>query len=410
MKTRFNLSTAITALVLGTGCLWPPQAMAADVTIGSLSFPTVGKAISALGTSTYVTLIPDYTEFSSATISFTVSTSEAISLVYAVSETGAGAPEITVLDSATGEELASFDGETRADAEVLMRAFLTGLFGKEVEAFELLVANTPDDPVAGNPASLQTTMTNSTFNSGTDVGPSALTGGARGRGTLGRSHLGVSLQSGRYTGPGFSANITSLPLSYTMPFDDPRWALKLDAPLTFATVNGQDTFSGSIGVGLRIPVYDHWTLTPELRLGMTRNSALSINATLLNASITSNYRKSLRNGYQLVFGNSLTYSKSLTTSGVNYGVENVINKNGIEISGPTEFQLFGLPTNWQFSAVHTKIYGNPTYIDEWVDVSASIGTIASKNGVTWDSVRLGVTLTRANRGVKGINFNFGYEF
>ena len=185
MKTRFNLSTAVAAFTMSIGCLWSPQSMAASVTIGSLSFPTVDKAITALGTSTYVMIDPDYTEFSSATISFTVSATESISLVYAVSSTGAPVPEITVIDPATGDELASFDGDTRADAEILMRVFLSDLFGKETEAFELLVANTPDDPVAGNPASLQTTMTNSTFNSGTDVGPSAVTGGARARGNTG---------------------------------------------------------------------------------------------------------------------------------------------------------------------------------------------------------------------------------
>ena len=103
----------------------------------------------------------------------------------------------------------------------------------------------------------------------------------------------------------------------------------------------------------------------------------------------------------------MTYS---TTFGSAYDQQNVIGKNGIEISGPTRAKLFGLPTTWEASVVHTKVGGDATYIDEWVDVSFSLGTIGSKNNVTWDSVRVGITYTRANRGVEGININFGYEF
>ena len=77
---------------------------------------------------------------------------------------------------------------------------------------------------------------------------------------------------------------------------------------------------------------------------------------------------------------------------------------------PATVEASGLPTTWEASVVHTKVGGDATYIDEWVDVSFSLGTIGSKNNVTWDSVRVGITYTRASRGVEGININFGYEF
>ena len=428
MITRFNSFSNVAAMAILSGLSWGAAVQSADAgaRIDSIQFPTLKTAVAGVGTPTYLKINPNYSETSNAVFTFSLG-ARRVHLVYGGSVSAGGASpiggaaaapavggysasQIMVVDIETSSVLTTINEPSRDYSEMVLREFLTDLYERDTAALKLQVANTPIDPVAGNPTSLQTTMASASFQSGSTVGPSARTGGARASGTLGYSHLGVSLQNGRYSGPGYSANITTLPLSYSLPFDDPRWALQLDAPLTFATVNGQSVMSGSIGVGLRMPVFDNWTLTPELRIGMTRNRALGVNATLFAASITSNYQLDLRGGFGVVFGNSLTYSKSLSTNGVNYDLENVINKNGIEVSGPVDFQLYGLPTNWQFSVVHSKIYGTPTYIDEWVDISASLGTIGSKNGVTWDSVRVGLTYTRANRGIQGINLNFGYEF
>ena len=181
-------------------------------------------------------------------------------------------------------------------------------------------------------------------------------------------------------------------------------------PLAWVRINGETVLAGSIGMGLRMPVFDHWTLTPEVRIGMTQNRTLDINAMLWSIGLTSNYSVPFGNGYEFILGNAIIYSESLETSGADYELENTIFKNGFEFSGPMQAKLYGLPTNWQFSLVHNKISGTPTYINEWVDVSVSLGTIASKNGVTWDSVRIGLTYTHANNDVHGINLNFGYEF
>ena len=369
-------------------------------TVGNRQFSTVQDAIAALGTELYQELDPNYTESSAADITFTVGARKLV-LGYLRSESG----EIVVFEGES--ELQAFDGETRTDAERELMAYLRQIFDQDPTSLRIEVQNTPNDPVSGTPVSLQARMAGAAFDNGSDVGPGARTGGSRARGTLSARHLGLSLQSGRYSGPGFSASINTTPLSYSIPFDDPRWALKIDLPISFAVINGVENVSASLGVGLRMPVYDNWTLTPELRLGVTRNRTRKVTAKLLNASVISNYRIPLRNGHSLTIGNSLTYS---TTFGSAYDQENVIGKNGIEISGPTRARLFGLPTTWEASVVHTKVGGDATYIDEWVDVSFSLGTIGSKNNVTWDSVRVGITYTRASRGVEGININFGYEF
>ncbi|MEM7440301.1 MAG: hypothetical protein AAF393_11930 [Pseudomonadota bacterium] len=364
------------------------------------SFNTIQTAINELGTPLYTDLVSGFTDSSSASFSFTTPT-RSLTIGYFTSSNG----EVVVEEN--GTEIAGFFGEDRAEVDVQLRAFLTELFRGSTEGLKLEIANTPNDPVAGSPVSLQSRMAAASFENGSSVGPSPLTGGSRGQGTLAYNHLGVGLKSGRYTGPGFSATVSSTLLNYSIPLNDPRWALKLDLPIGIQTINGVQNVSASFGAGLRIPVYDHWTVTPELRLGITRNKTQRVTAKLLNASIISNYRIPLRNGYGITIGNSLTYSK---TFGSAYDQTNTINKNGLEITGPFEPKLYGLPTNWQFSVVHTKVGGDPVFIDEWVDVSLSLGTVGSKNNVTWDSVRIGLTYTHANKGVKGLNLNFGYEF
>ncbi|GGA10483.1 hypothetical protein [Neptunicoccus cionae] len=371
--------------------------------VSSTAFDTVEEAITALGTQTYQTIRASYTETASATFTF-AAPSETLTLRYRQDNTS------VALRDDNGELISRFDGGTRSESEALLAQFLRERYASDPEALKLTVANTPGDPVAGNPVSLMARMADASFTSGTDVGPSPLTGGSRARGTASYNHLGISLQTGRYSGTGFSANVTSLPLSFAMPLDDPRWAIKINAPLSFSTINGEDYVSGSVGVGLRMPVTDNWAVTPEVRIGALRDSSRGLTTRLANVSLMSNYRVDMRNGYGLVFGNALTYSTSLGSGNSGYDLSNTINKNGVELSGPFQRSLYGLPTSWQFSLVHTKVGGTPTYIDEWTDVSLSLGTIGSKNGVTWDSVRVGLTYTHANRGVRGLNINFGYEF
>lgn len=266
-------------------------------------------------------------------------------------------------------------------------------------------------------------MAKSSFTGGTDIGPSPVAGGSRTLGTATYNHLGFSLQSGKYSGPGFDATINSIPITYVRPFDDPRWALKFAVPLSYAKINGETFFSAAITASLRIPVYDFWTLTPQIGYGMTKNQAplspsmIAHDKTRMKtASITSNFKHELPNGMLLTIGNSYTRSESVERFGYEccvfeqFKLKNDTYQNGLELSGPMKVKLWGLPTNWQASIVHGRTTGTPTLVNDWIDYSVSVGSVSPKNGVTWDSVRVGLTFTDANAGVNGVNLNFGYEF
>jgi hypothetical protein len=371
--------------------------------------------LSRLGTPVYQKLDPGYTETSDATVSIDVQGTP-LALRYFNAETvprDASLSTIRLVDPATGSFF-YFDGGSRSASEALVAAFLVENYVDDVaQVLKESVAKTPNDPVAGTPSSLQAQMIASTFAAGSDVGSSPLTGGNVQSGTLARPHLGLSLRSGRYWGDGYSARVTSLPLSYVIALDDPRWALKLDAPLQMVELNGATSYTGSVGVGLRMPVYDTWTLTPEVRVGHTRNKALGLAGSLASLSITSNVRGKFGK-LDVTTGNSVSYIKSFPVRyrGVklDYNLENVVFRNGVELSGPLRKKLFGLPMTWQASVVNSYFTGSDTYVKSATDISFSLGSVASKNGVTWDSVRLGLTYTQTNNGIRGLGVNFGYEF
>jgi hypothetical protein len=60
--------------------------------------------------------------------------------------------------------------------------------------------------------------------------------------------------------------------------------------------------------------------------------------------------------------------------------------------------------------VNTQIFGDAVYIDNYTDFAVSFGTEASRNGLTWDAIRIGFTYTVGNEGYQGGQINFGYQF
>ena len=95
---------------------------------------------------------------------------------------------------------------------------------------------------------------------------------------------------------------------------------------------------------------------------------------------------------------------------LDYDVANAISRNGIGISGKMGRELFNQPLVWEFNAVNTQIFGDDVFIDNYTDLAFSIGTQQSTNGLTFDSLKLGLTYTITNKDYSGFRVNFGYQF
>lgn len=288
-----------------------------------------------------------------------------------------------------------------------------------------LVAETPNDPVAGNPNSLQAQLVTSDFSIGTAVGTGnsfATTGGGAGGGeTSGEGGdepnlIGFGARLGRFSADGVDTTVITLPINYTIPLSDPRYAIILDFPLTYVQTEDFDSYAASFGVGVRVPVFDNWYLTPAARIGATGSIDLGSAGVLYSASLSSNFTVGVA-GLDVTLGNLVSYVATAPVDlptgdyDIEYDLQNFVTRNGIEVGGGTSFELFGNPVTWEASAVNTQIFGDDVFIDNYTDLALSIGTQASQNRLTWDALRFGVTYTFASgEDYDGFRVNFGYQF
>jgi hypothetical protein len=280
----------------------------------------------------------------------------------------------------------------------------------------LLVSTTATDPVAGNPQSLQGTMISSDFGIGTGFGGigdvRADGDGSSGEGS-GRGVFGLAARLGRFSAGGADGTTIELPLSYVRPLADPRWALVVEAPLTFTDIEGSTSYSGSLGGGVRIPILDQWSITPTLRIGAVGSEDLGAAAFMYSANVTSSFRFSVGD-LDFNLGNMLSYVASTGSPSVedslNYELQNTATRNGLSATGKIGRQIFGEEAVWEAFIVNTQIFGDAVYVDNYTDLAISFGTQRSQNGLTWDAARLGLTYTIGSGDFKRFNLNFGYQF
>ncbi|QIE43485.1 hypothetical protein [Meridianimarinicoccus aquatilis] len=300
------------------------------------------------------------------------------------------------------------------DLEDYLKNDIDGLLSK---VLDYLVSETGTDPVAGNPASLQGTMIAGDFTAGTGLGPGngsqASTGDGGGEGR--RNVYGIGARLGQYSVNGNDITTIDLPLTFVRPLEDPRYALIIDMPLTFVDTNGSETVAASLGVGMRVPITTRWTLTPMLRAGATGSVDLGSLAALYSGSLSSSYKFNWGQT-EINIGNMLSYISTTDVSDaiddyqVDYDLQNTVSRNGVGFSGPLSYKLFGAETTWEASVVNTQIFGDAVYIDNYTDMAVSFGTKQSRNGLTWDAIRIGFTYTVGNNDFQGGRINFGYQF
>jgi hypothetical protein len=306
--------------------------------------------------------------------------------------------------------------ESRADNEDELERFVReNIGGLGTEILRETVRTTPFDPVAGNPNSLTSKMVEADFIMGTTIGPEPSEIASANDGyDRSRASFGLNARFGIYSAEGSNAEVFELPLNYALPFDDPRYALVLSAPFTYVRVEDTDSFSGSLGVGIRLPLYDNWSLTPAIRGGVVGSLQLGSLAGVVGASVTSNYRFNYGN-LNFALGNSVAYLQTVPLeydgTTVDYDLQNVVLRNGIAVSGPLGVKLFGQNLTWEASAVNTLYFGTDLYAENVTDLAISFGTVDSVNGFTWDSMRIGLTYTfAADADYQGLRLNFGYRF
>lgn len=283
------------------------------------------------------------------------------------------------------------------------------------------IAETPTDPVAGNPVSLFYTMSINAFESGL-----ALDDPARGSadGTVGPEYGGVEVgqrnlaifgagvQYGRFSTNGTDAESWTLPLYHSFLLGDSGYAINVDLPLAYTTIEDDSFFSGSASVGVRVPVIQGmWSVTPAVRFGLVNSNAFQAGVWSYGGSVTSDLRFRIGDAAFQV-GNMVAHYEASQTSllqddTLSYDLGNTIIRNGIAVTHP--FQAFGEDLTGTVFATDTRFFGDEAFVEQFNEFGFTIGWERPSFTSLTDRIRLGGTFSRNEEGT-GFKMNMGYRF
>jgi hypothetical protein len=359
---------------------------------GTAGFNSAEQAIDEFKNGELTALLPGYT-----TSSIASGTIDYRGLIVTASYPGSGTTLRFQVPSLGIDE--TFTGTTRNDSQQDLINFLkkSNEYGNIEHA---LAAVSPDDPVAGNPSSLQSTMVAAGFDAAFETTPGSLmlsAAGAPGVSGPPPNAFGFGLQYGHYAQGGTTISAVTLPLSYSFNVghsDDYRIGIEL--PLTYVDTQGAQSGMGSLGLDVTVPVTGYFSVTPRVAAGAVGSLDLASAAALWAANVTSalHFR---RNGYGFVIGDMLGYSKSIDVSYGSYSVDpkigDAFTKNGVMVAIPTEKFGINIPflpaSDVQVFVTDTRYWGTKLYEEYAQELGFTFGS--SRLDGFFEEARIGAT-------------------
>lgn len=300
----------------------------------------------------------------------------------------------------------SFTGATREASQNLFEDFIKKDGASLIERMmKELAAVSPQDPIAGNPASLMSQTVDMGFNSGFATAKATTT-------SLSASYL--SIEDAR----GIKTTKYNLPLSYTIESkENSEKKITFLFPIGLTDVEGAKAYDLGLGISVGIPVTDSWVLTPTVLYGATGSVDMGSVGQVMTGSLVSSYKIGMSSG-TLGIGNMVGYSQTVKFYSGDYafdpGIKNLVFKNGLSY----EFDLDGMAkgANLNLFAVNTQYTGTNLYMDSYNEFGFSFGltktsksTPDSKIAQITSDLRLGVTYLASDKS-DGFKVNFGYKF
>lgn len=349
---------------------------------GTASYSSAQAAFDGLSLAALQALAPAYT---STSVAFMVIDYRGLKLDTAYPTPG---PSLRLTIASLGITQ-TFNGATREESRQLLRTyFKTGDALDRI--MKALAEASPVDPIAGNPASLQTRLVTGSYKRYFSGLASELSGRSLGRTASARAGpplwlaaagneppvLGdraKDLDPSRYAAmaeadlawysrAGLSSTVASLPFSVTLPTSAER-PLSVDGELNLANTEGARTYGGSIALAYRQRISDNWALVPSASIGISVSPDLGGAGTMASVALTSSYRLVKRPDYELWMGNAVNLTRSVSTTLAGYrfnpGLHNLALTNGLMLSLPPAAFL---PDLWvELSLNDTRFSGSAVY-------------------------------------------------
>jgi hypothetical protein len=342
------------------------------------SYNSIEDAIDSVSGTSLRTLLPSYRENAPATASFNLR-----GLAATIEYPTSGSTIVLKVPSAGIDR--TFTGATRDEAQDAVTEYFKGGGGTDVtKVLQAAVRETAIDPVAGNPDSLMSLMGEADFAQGTDS-----LGRAGGMGAP--NLIGFSVEGGRGTASGgYDQNRVSGTFSYRLNFEESDAAVLIDLPVNWVRNGESDSLSGSLGIGVRLPVTDWWSITPAVRAGIAGSVDLGAAAVVYSGSVTSDIRWNW-GGWHFGLGNMAGVYRATGVSvgdyDIDYDLTNVILRNGISVSrdlteGPAPLRVTAAFTD-------SRYLGDDLYVKGFDEVSLSFSKRAEGGRFSFDRVEVG---------------------
>ena len=296
--------------------------------------------------------------------------------------------------------------------------YAQALYYAEQRAPTLFVTNAytrptnPSNPGVGNPFSLVPQMVGRDFRIATGVGefdPSLPRGGNAAR-IPSVITAGGEINYGSVQGTQLYS--ITVPVDYRYFFEDPRYSLTVDMPLTFLRIGNANVELGSVGGTFRFPLIKNWSLGVGARFGAVASDLLRVGDTAYSTMLSSQYKLYLGD-YKVTIGNSIGYVKTtgFRVGGADTGpaLDNYPIANGLSVEGALPFPLLGKPASYEAYLADTYYAGRPIAINHYDEIGLNIGTRGVLGEQSWNQARFGIAYT-VGKSFNAVSLRFSYRF
>lgn len=403
-SARWLCKTFLFSFLLQTLHTYEPYhaKVAANNTVVNISAPNLVDLNRELDAASLAEIIPGYTPNTAIAFGIDLRGLEALTFFPANSTT-------LFLEIPNAGITETFTGATRDESLILFKEFI-----KEGRSLKKLLKAysrySPIDPVAGNPTSLMSLMTESDYLLG-QLSP--FNGCDCCYNTQSLKHqFQAGLDLSRATVKKFDSTGISLPLRYSY---SPRntWAIIVDLPLEYLRNGGASSVIGSLGIGWSIPITSNWSLTSVARLGSGGSLDLCTSGSFVSIGAVSSFHYKLSN-YVLSMNNYAGYVSStnlwLTGVNFNYHLHNTVFKNGISIFSCDGFMLCDRAFHFGAEIKDTYFAGSRLFIRHYDEFALNVTTTHLNRCLAFDCLTTQLAYQWGEKGFKGYRLNFIYQF
>jgi len=259
-----------------------------------------------------------------------------------------------------------------------------------------LVSESPVDPFAGNPNSLQSRMLSWDYRLGTE-GP--FTSGDN-RLDPATNLVGLGIEYGHFKGGDFSGEVLELPIDYRINFRNPKWSLLMNLPITATFTEGQWSILASGAFGAQYRPTDWWALTPLLRIGGAGSLDVGALGVLYGFTLSNYMRLYQWRGMQLTMGNMVGFTKSIDGISIgdytfSYDLTNPVLRNGGTVQG--EFDAFGVRSGWKVFGSNVLLFGDELFAESQNEVGVQLSTLGTVGEKPYEAIGFSVSYLFAER-------------